>query len=118
LEWLQALSADKVINVPFLSECSNASIQDWFIAMSAFRAIDILITVLAMRTSILIVEVLRSKRSSTVSASKVFWMECLSESLNNFSENWSLASLAISSRCRIIAVDVVHLRSKILEKTI
>jgi len=115
LKRLQALRADEVIDVPLLSNRGDASIQDWLIAVSALRAEEILEAVLAVGATVLIVKVPRSKGSSTVSAGEVFGVEGLSERLDNFSENRSFASVAISSRCGVIAVDVVHLRRKVLK---
>jgi hypothetical protein len=71
---LQALCANKVVCVPLLSEGSNATIENWFLAVSTLWTIDLLEAFLAVRNSILFKEVPGAKRLSAVATAKVLWM--------------------------------------------
>jgi hypothetical protein len=84
-KWLQALSADEVIDVPLLAESSNAAIHNWFVAVSAFWTVKLLKALLAVRRAVLLVEVSGSKRFSAVGAREVLWMITFAHCLNDLS---------------------------------
>jgi hypothetical protein len=71
--------------VPFLAQSSNAAIKNRFLAVSTLGTIELLEAFLAVRNSILFVEISCAKRISAVGAGEVFWMIRLSYGLNYFS---------------------------------
>jgi len=107
-----------MIHMPLLAESSDASIENGSVAMSAFRAIEILIASFAMRGAIMLIEIGGSKRSSTVAAREMLGVKGLAQCLDDLAENRALACPTIASRCGIFRVDIVHLRREILEQTV
>lgn len=99
LEGSEALSADEVINVPFAIKSSDTTSSDRLITVGTARTKQLLVARLAVRNTVLLVEVAGSKRGLAVSAHEVLRVEGHVKGIDDLSKDWLMAMSAVSSRC-------------------
>jgi len=97
-EGSQALTADEVVRVPLAVESGDTSSRDWFVAMGATRAEELLITARTVGNAVLFVEVAGTQGRMAITAHEVFGMEGAVECLDDLAENGFAAMCTIATR--------------------
>lgn len=114
LKGTQALSANEVVDVPFLVESSDATIKNGLITVGTSGTKQLLVTFLTMRESILLIEVVSAKRVLAISTHKMFWVICIAKCLNDLSKDRVAAVSACASGCWGLVVNILHLSGEVL----